>query len=395
MSWKKSISDDYKKIDSAVKSGQVGNFYIFHGDEHYLRDRCLQQLRKHLCPGGPDGFNYRRFEGKEVSLDMLEDAIDTLPAFAARTLIEIHDYELFSKKKDGYDDGDGGGGGGSGDDSDDGGGDDGNGSHGGRPADAKAKRGKRAAGPRGGGPPPLLRILSSIPDYACLIFVFDTLAYKPDGRSKASKEILKHAQVIEFTVQERNSLVKWLASHYASLGKKIGKSEAEYLIHITGGLMASLKNEVEKTAAYSKGEFVTRSDIDAVVVPVLDAIVYQLSDAIVRREHAKAMRILDELLLMREAPQRLIFSISLKMRQLLAARVCIDSGQGKAALVKMCSLNHDFQAQLLLDTARRTSLAACRRAVIHCARAAYDLNSSPDPESRMTELVVRLANNEG
>ena len=341
--YRKNVNEDYKKLDLAIKENQIGNFYIFHGEEHYLRDRYLEMLRKHLCPDGLDGFNYRRFEGADVNLNILEDSIDTLPVFAERTLIEVHDFDLFSKKAD----------------------------------DA--------------GTSSSLRIFEALPDYVCVLFVFNTIEYKPDKRIKINKEIIKHAQIIDFAVQNQSNLIKWMASHFNSIGKKIGKSEAEHLIHITGGYMATLKNEIEKTAAHSKGEYITIADIDAVVVPILDAVVYQLTDALVKREHTKAMRILDELLRMREAPQRLIYSISLKMRQLLAARICIENNLGKASLIEMCALNHDFQARILLDTARKSTLTACRQAVIDCAKAAYDLNSSPDPESRMVELVAKLA----
>jgi len=47
---------------------------------------------------------------------------------------------------------------------------------------------------------------------------------------------------------------------------------------------------------------------------------------------------------------------------------------------------------MLFNTAKRSSLKSCHRAVIDCCNAAFDLNSIPDPESRLTELVVKLAN---
>ena len=370
MAQKTNANDGYKTIDMAIKENRIGSFYIFHGEEHYLRDHYIQTLRNQLCPDGLRGFNHKRFSGKDINIDILAEAVDSLPVFAKRTFIEIHDYDIFYKKKE----------------------------EGETNTKTKASARKHKASKdspdnsQKNEPPPLFSILSSLPEYVCLLFVYDTIAYKPDGRIKANKEVLQHAQVIEFSIQDQNNLVKWLAGHYRSIGKKIGKTEAEHLIHITGGYMSTLKNEVDKTAAFAKGEYITRADIDAVVIPALDAVVYQLSDALIKREHAKAIRILDELLRMREAPQKLIYNISLKMRQLLAARVCIENKLGKSALMEMCALNYSFQAQMLLDTAHRSTLEACRRAVLDCAQAAYDLNSAPDPESRMVELVLRMQN---
>jgi DNA polymerase-3 subunit delta len=128
-----------------------------------------------------------------------------------------------------------------------------------------------------------------------------------------------------------------------------------------------------------------------VVAPVLDTVVYKLTDAIMRREHASAMRILDELFQMQEAPHKLVYSISLKMRQLLAARVCLENNSGRNTLIDMCGIKHEFQARALMDTARRTTLKNCRDAVLLCAQTAYELNSVPEPESRLTELIVKLA----
>jgi len=79
------------------------------------------------------------------------------------------------------------------------------------------------------------------------------------------------------------------------------------------------------------------------------------------------------------------------MRQLLAARVCIECGSGKNALIEMCGIRHEFQARVLMDSARKTTMQNCREAVLLCAQTAYELNSAPEPESRMIELIAKLA----
>ena len=155
--------------------------------------------------------------------------------------------------------------------------------------------------------------------------------------------------------------------------------------------MTILNGEIEKAAAYSTQETVTRSDIDAVVTPVLDTVAYKLTDALVSRDNKRALQILDELFQMREVPHKIIYSISLKMRQILAARVCIESNLGRTVLMDICGIRHDFQARTLLSTANKTTLSDCRSAVLFCSETALELNSSAEPESRIIELVTRLA----
>jgi len=237
----------------------------------------------------------------------------------------------------------------------------------------------------------LCEIFSDLPDFVCVVFIYSTIEYKPDGRQKINKEILKNASVVEFVIQDQNNLVKWIKLHFRDAGKSISTEDAEYLAFITGGLMATLNGEIEKTAAYSEQDTITRKDIDAVVTPVLETIAYKLSDALVSRESIKALVLLDELFQMREAPHKLIYSISLKMRQLLAARVCIENNLSKTQLMEICGIRHDFQARILMNTASKATLSDCRNAVLNCSATALELNSVAEPESRMIELITKLA----
>ena len=336
----KADNTSYIAFTKSLSAGKVGGFYIFHGQERYLLEGSLKGLRALLCPDGLDSFNYKRFDGKAFSTKELEDAIDTLPAFADRTLIEIHDYDIFKN--------------------------------------TQKER--------------LCEIFSDLPDYVCVVFIYSTIEYKPDGRKKLDKEILKYADVIKFNVQDQDKLVDWIMRHFHDAGKKISKSDAEYIASVTGGLMTTLNGEIEKAAAYAKAEYVTRKDIDTVVTPVLDAIAFRLADAIVGKDNAGALRLLDELLQMREEPHKLVYLISLRMRQLLAARVFIETNRGRTELMQLCDIRFDFIARNLMNTAKNTTLAYCREAVLLCSATALELNSTAEPESRLIELVVKLAN---
>ena len=152
-----------------------------------------------------------------------------------------------------------------------------------------------------------------------------------------------------------------------------------------------MESEIEKVSAYSKQPDITRADIDAVVEPALDAVTYKLTDAIAGGRFGDAARVLDELLRMREPPHRLSYGISAKMRQLLAARVCLESGFNADTLKEICSIRHDFQARGLISAARGMGLEACRKAVTACSQAAFDMNNGFDARGCLTDLLARLA----
>jgi len=337
---KTKINDNsYAEFTAALKSGDIGNLYIFHGEERYLLDHCLSGLRSFICKDGLDSFNYKRYDGNNIPIEELDEAIETFPSFADRTLIEVHDFDIFSNNH----------------------------------------RDK------------MCLILSDLPDYVCLVFIYTTILFKPDGRLKITKDILKNAEVIDFCPQEKSKLLKWITRHFQDAGKSIAMEDAEYLAYITGGLMTTLYGEIGKVAAYATTSFISRQDINKVVTPAFDAVAYKLTDSVITSNYKQALQLLDELFQMREAPQKLIYSISLRMRQLLIAKVCQDRGIGKSEFMKMCDIRYEIQARTLIDRARSISISKCRNYIIECSQTALELNSTTAPESRMVELIGKLS----
>lgn len=341
MAQKKTDNSSYDALRASLDSGTPARLYLFYGEEHYLMNAALSRLRSLLVADGFADFNYRRFEGKNLSVRDLADAVDALPVFAERTLVEVHDFEMFRC-----------------------------------PEDVRRD---------------LISLFTDLPEYVCLVFVFDTLEFAPDKRLKDTKELLKNAEPVEFCLQEQSRLVKWIRAHFASEGKRIDSPTAEYLSFVTGGLMSSLSNEITKISSYCTADTVSRSDIDAVVTPVIDAAAFRLSNALADSKYDEAVRILDDLLRMREPAHRILFFVSMTMRQLLAARFCIENDKKASYLMTMCGIRHDFQARNLMASATRISTAQCRDAVILCSDAAIAMNSGGDPEQILTELIASLA----
>lgn len=342
MAQKKSDTSEFEALKSAVTSRQLEKLYIFHGEEKYLLENYLVQIRKTLVSDDFFEFNYKRFQGN-VSVDELSAACDMLPVFAERTLIEVSDFDMFKANDD-----------------------------------TKKK---------------LMDLFSGLPDYVCLIFSYDIVEYSPDGRQKLAAVLKSTAKIVEFSVQDQSKLIKWIKAHFAEAGKIIDTPTAEYLAFITGGLMTSLNVEIEKVSTSTKEEVITREHIDALVTPVLDAVSWKLTDHIADGDFNAASAVLFELLSMREPPHKLMFAISLKLRQLMAAKLIVENGLGEKALMDLCAIRFDFQARRLISTAKKAKLEDCRQSVILSADMAYRMNTGGDPENLLVELLIRLAEN--
>ena len=152
-----------------LKDGELERCYILYGQERYLREYYTREVRKAVLGQEDDPFNLRQYEGKDLDLTELSEAVDAYPSFAERTLVEVRDFDLFHCEE------------------------------------GETKQ--------------LIALLKELPDYCCLVFLFDTLEYKPDKRKKAvlgfMEEIsAKYKHIGVESVEE--TLLRFEAMNYSS-----------------------------------------------------------------------------------------------------------------------------------------------------------------------------------
>ena len=230
MAKKKTDSGAFDALKKNIEDGRIESLYAFYGEESYLIDDTVRRLRSKLVPEGLEEFNDRRFDGRSLNTREFAEAVEAMPFFSERTLIEVDDYDFSKGREAAMDD--------------------------------------------------MLAILGDLPEYACVIFVYKTAEFKIDGRTKKGMALKKLFKAVEFSPLEQTRLAVWVQRRFVAAGKKIDRQTADYLVFVSDGLMASLVSETDKVASYAREELVTRADIDAVVVPSLDATVYNMTDAL-------------------------------------------------------------------------------------------------------------------
>ncbi len=82
----------------------------------------------------------------------------------------------------------------------------------------------------------------------------------------------------------------------------ISQQLAGYLIDLTDGTMTALSGEIAKIAAFSGAEEIVKADIDAVTEPVLDAVVFQMTDLMAAGNFGGALLKLQQLFKMQQEP---------------------------------------------------------------------------------------------
>ena len=307
-------SGGYEALRAAIKAGVPANLYIFYGEERYLLQTMAQQLKDLLIPESFEEFNYHRLTGKGLTVQELAETAEAMPMMAEHTLITVTDLDIF-----------------------------------------KLDEGQRTA---------LIQLLSDFPPYCTLVFLYEQVTYKRDGKMKKLCAALnEYVQEVEFVQQERSDLLKWLKRRFAATGHDIDQTAADHLLFTCGSLMRGLIPEIEKIAAYAKGERITVADIDAVAEPVLDARIFDMTNAVTARDYDRAAAILSELLRMQTEPIVILAAVGKELRRLYTARLALDGGKDRIWLKELWSMSSDYPAKLLLQAAKNVDHDWCRQAV--------------------------------
>ncbi len=343
MAPKKDENTGLKQLKQALKEHSLGTLFLLHGEEAYLRDFYLNEIKKQILTPGLEEFNLHTIQGKDASPRVISEAIDCLPMMSERTMVLVTDYDMFKAPEDHRNE--------------------------------------------------LIALLSDLPEYVCLVFVYDLIDYKPDARTKLAQSLKNQGLVVPFPHQNQGDLVDWICRRFRALDRDIDSEQAKYLIFLCGDLMNTLAGEIAKIGAYSKHARITREDIDAVAVPQLDAKVFQMTDAVLRRDFNRASQILGELFSQQEHPIMILSVLGKQLRQLYTARLALETRKNTQHLVELWGMKTSYPAEKLMSAASRFDLKWCRWAVARAAEVDLAMKSiGTDPTELMTDFLMELAN---
>lgn len=341
---KKEKLPGYEELHSAVKSNTVGNVYIFFGEETYLMQQAVEQLRALLVPAGFEEFNYHRLTGKGLTVQELTEAVEAMPMMSQSTFVTVTDMDVF-----------------------------------------KLDEAQRTA---------LVSLLEDFPEYCTLVFLYRQLPYKKDGKlKKLTAAVAAHTTEIEFAPQGRQKLQKWVRRRFAAFDKELDDNAIDHLLFTCGSLMDGLVPEINKIAAYAKGKRVTVADIDAVADPVLDARIFDMTNAVTARDYDRAAAVLAELLRMQTEPIAILAVLGRELRQLYTARLALDGKKDAVWVKELWRMTSAYPATKLMEAARSVSRPWCRDAVRRCQTLDRRMKSERnlDAEGALKLFLMELA----
>ena len=304
----------------ALKTEPLERLYIMYGEETYRRETAVGMIRRRLSPEGGFDWDTVELRGRSVTADIIAEAVSTPPVSAERKLVLVREFDPLKNE--------------------------------------------------------ITELAAALSDDVCLIFDMEDPAWKPDKRTKAYKGLSKYGFFAEFNTASPEELEGFIRRCFKDRGHSIDRPEVEYLIFLCTNLMAGLLNEIEKIAAYAHGERITREDIDAVASRAVESRIFEMCDELAANHTGRALTMLSDLETSREPAIAVTAVIARQFRQLYAARLALESGRDRAAIMQLTGLRFPYHANRLIDSARRIPLPLLRYALVSCMEADAELKSS-------------------
>lgn len=301
---------NYRDFLKDIKNHELKPVYLCYGTESYLKNLIINDLKAKYIDPAFETLNYIYLDGKEVTVDGIINACETLPFMAEKKIVVIEDLVGLS------------GGKGTLENEED-----------------------------------LIDYLLKIGFSTCLMLIVNE--EKIDNRKKIVKKVKEVGSIIELNKIKDDELSKWILKGFKKYNKNIDKGDIYYFIEGTGYFEASankslydLENEITKICNYiGDRSDITRADIDKILVKSLQNNIFKLVDGLGQKKPHIALSLFNEMLLNNEPLQLIMYMIIRQFRLIFMAKLLEEKGYSQGDIASKAKVP-GFIAQKLIAQSR-------------------------------------------
>lgn len=299
------MSIDILKQD--IRSGTLKQVYAFYGPEEYLKKYYIESIEKLVVDKAMKDLNRIVLEGK-VDARKIMDSCEACPVFSDKKLIIVKNSGLLK---------------------------------GGKKETEASKKSQSQGG--------LPEYLQNMPSYAYLVFLEEEI----DKRLKLTDAVKKSGLLVEFAYQKPVDLVKWVIKVCKSMGRIMDASVASYLVEISEQGMTEIYNEIQKLVMYTEGrQSITQPDVDRICTRSVKSRIFDLTDAIAEQDAVKGLKLLNDMLMLKEPLPKILFMITKQLRQILEVRLLQNKGYAAAQVASEMGLPPFIASKLIKQSSR-------------------------------------------
>jgi len=192
------------------------------------------------------------------------------------------------------------------------------------------------------------------------------------ARDKAPAKLAKavkaaEGEIHEFEAPKAREMPRALVAEAKRLGFALDQRAAHMLVDRMGTSSQRLHNELERLALWAgEGGEVTAADLDAMIADTSEEAVWTLSDALLERDPAAALRIAERLISQGENVTGLIYGLASRLRKACAAAAMLEEGMPPAQVESKLGM-HPYAAKQLVRRLGNVEVDELREATIALA----------------------------
>lgn len=319
-----------QRINSDIKSGEFKPVYLLFGEERYLRRQYRDKLKNALC-APDDNMNNHFYDGKGINVGEVIDLAETMPFLAERRVIFLDNSGLFKS-----------------------------------------------------GGEQLAEYLGSQNDTTVFVFTESEV----DKRSKLFKAASAAGCVVDFAVQDENTLKRWVAGMLGREGKKITENNVQLFLSKTGTDMENIHMELEKLICYCMDrEVVEAADIETICTTRVSNHIFDMVDSVADKRTDKALSLYYDLITLKEPPMRILFLIARHCNILLQVKQMKNKGYAAKDMASSVGVP-PFAVNKYLGQAQKFKSDVLRRAVEKCVEAEEAVKTGRMNDVMSVELLL-------
>jgi len=322
------------ELKSALERKAYAPLYYFYGDETFLRDQTVEQLKEHLIDKNLSSFNLTVFHGRECTSRDIINAAKTLPLQGDYRLVIVKEADqLKSSWKDFA-------------------------SYFAQPA------------------------LST-----CLIFCAEKMMLT----SSLLASFKKQGVSVRFYHPFDRDIPGWIRSFCKDRNKKMSGEAVALLSAELDNDLQNISNEIEKIAAYVGNKPVIEGDdVRQIIAPNRGMSIFTLTDAIAGKDLEGALRSLKQLLEEGEYPLKILTMIARQVRLLARAKEMVQKGCAQGEVGKILGIR-DYYLRGFMEQVGSFTLSRAENYFSLLFYTDWKLKSSrADKKLLLEDLITRL-----
>ena len=316
---------DINEFKGRLKSGELAGAYAFVGEEDYLKRFYLGELRRAIVTDEAFApFNHIVFDGEELNVAALLDAVKSPPMMADYKLVEWHYPDLTSLKESELSD--------------------------------------------------LEMLLETRREYGytVLAFLLGEEGVDLGTPKRKSKFVTRFEKTMDFLRLDKSSdaqLAQWLRRHFDAADISYQPDVPSALIFRSGRSMQQLKNEVDKLVAYAKanGATLTPREVELIATPTTECDTFAFSNAVLARDKQGALAALADMKARRTDPTIIIGMTARVLTDLVNVAGLTEDGMSADDVAKTLSMNA-YKLKLYLGAAKKLGAARCTAMLTELSR---------------------------